>query len=96
MNKFTDCTLSKITNYKYISNFAILIILIVTTISIYNQFKNLNIQLANTDLSLSSLNNIKNINTIIKSLQKERGLSTIYSVDSNHIIKLCLPVWLKN
>ncbi len=83
MYKFKGCTLSKISNYKYITNFAIVIILITTTIGIFNQFKNLEVQLAYSELSLSSLNNIKKINNIIKSLQKERGLSTIYSIQNN-------------
>lgn len=83
MNKFTECTLSKITSYRYLSNFAILIILATMTIGIYNQFKNLRIQQANSELSLSALNNIKEINNIIRLLQKERGLSTIYSEQNN-------------
>ena len=82
-NKLQNCSLSKINNYKIITNIAIVIILINTTTSIFSQFKTLNVQLSNSELSLLSLNNIKNLNSIIDSMQKERGLSTIYVEQKN-------------
>lgn len=83
MRKYEDCTILKLSNYKYVTNIAIVTIFITIAVSIFNQYKSLQLQLDNSELSISSLNTIKSINYVVHSLQKERGISAIYYEQKN-------------
>jgi len=83
MYRFTCDKISKISNYKYIINITIVIIVTTATIVTYTQYKSLRLQQAESEISKSSLKNIKNIHLFINSLQKERALSTISFTKNN-------------
>jgi len=77
MYRFTCDKISKISNYKYIINITIVIIVTTASIVTYTQYKGLRLQQAASEVSKSSLNNIKNLHFFINALQKERALSAI-------------------